>query len=219
MAESDPKQSRFSRWSKRKLEAKAAPEKDVEEPIATNLAEPSEDDEKYQAMLLENKEAAEAVDLETLNKDSDFSVFLKEGVPELLKKKAMQTLWRSNPVFANVDGLCDYDDDFGSPDLNMKVFKSAYQAGKGYAQLLLEDDEKADDLESETSLEENLDPVDDEVVDETTDESLEEQEPAQVIVENENVAANEVSETVETEHLEVMPRVSLRKRLELESEN
>ena len=42
-------------------------------------------------------------------------------------------LWRSNPVFANVDGLVDYDDDFASPSIVVKTLKSAWQVGRGYA--------------------------------------------------------------------------------------
>lgn len=86
-----------------------------------------------EAELKANREAAEAVDLERLDQDSDFSVFMKEGVPELLRRRAMGVLWRSNPVFANVDGLVDYDDDFGSPSLVMKTLKTAWQVGRGYA--------------------------------------------------------------------------------------
>ncbi|MEE9194622.1 MAG: DUF3306 domain-containing protein, partial [Alphaproteobacteria bacterium] len=48
----------------------------------------------------------------TLDKDSDYSVFMKEGVPEQLKKLALRKLWRSDPVFAVLDGLNDYDEDF-----------------------------------------------------------------------------------------------------------
>ena len=51
-------------------------------------------------------------DIETLDKDSDFTVFMKEGVPEELKKLALRKLWRSDPVFAVIDGLDDYDEDY-----------------------------------------------------------------------------------------------------------
>ena len=49
--------------------------------------------------------------IESLDKDSDFTVFLKEGVPEELKTLALRKLWRSDPVFARIDGLDDYDED------------------------------------------------------------------------------------------------------------
>lgn len=122
----EPKAGRLSRWSQRKLAVKedsesSDPKLDGAETLSRKEAE-----------LVTNREAAEAIDLETLDGGSDFTVFLKEGVPDVLKRKALATLWLSDPVLANIDGLVDYDDDFGSPDLNMKIFKSAYQAGRGY---------------------------------------------------------------------------------------
>ena len=51
-------------------------------------------------------------DIESLDEHSDFTVFLKKGVPEALRRQALQRLWRSNPVFANLDGLAEYDEDY-----------------------------------------------------------------------------------------------------------
>jgi hypothetical protein len=51
-------------------------------------------------------------DIETLDKDSDFTPFLADGVPEVVKKLALRKLWGSDPVLANLDGLNDYDEDF-----------------------------------------------------------------------------------------------------------
>ena len=51
-------------------------------------------------------------DIEDLNENSDFSVFLQEGVPDDLRKLALRKLWKSDPVLANLDGLNDYDEDF-----------------------------------------------------------------------------------------------------------
>ena len=61
------------------------------------------------------------------------SVFLRRGVPEALKRRAFRALWRSDPVFGNLDRLNDYDEDFRAPSIAMKVFQSAWQAGRGYA--------------------------------------------------------------------------------------
>jgi hypothetical protein len=69
-------------------------------------------------------------DIETLDEESDFTVFLKEGVPEELRKRALRRLWRLNPVFANLDGLNDYDEDFAAEALLGGV-KTLYQVGKG----------------------------------------------------------------------------------------
>jgi len=56
-----------------------------------------------------------AVDLppvEALDGHSDYTPFLKDGVPEKLARAAMRKLWRSDPVFGFRDGLDDYDEDF-----------------------------------------------------------------------------------------------------------
>ncbi len=50
--------------------------------------------------------------VDSLGRDSDFTPFLAEGVPEELARAALRKLWRSDPVFADLDGLDDYDEDF-----------------------------------------------------------------------------------------------------------
>jgi len=79
----------------------------------------------------------EGVDIETLNADSDYTVFMAEGVPDNVKKEALDKLWRSDPVFANLDGLNDYDDDYSKWGIVSQVVKTAYKIGQGY----LTDDE------------------------------------------------------------------------------
>ena len=51
--------------------------------------------------------------LESLDEKSDFSAFLSPGVREDLYKKALRKLFHS-PMFAQPDGLDDYDDDYRS---------------------------------------------------------------------------------------------------------
>lgn len=48
-------------------------------------------------------------DIETLTYDSDFSAFMREGVPAFIRQQALRKLWLSNPILANLDGLNDYD--------------------------------------------------------------------------------------------------------------
>jgi len=55
---------------------------------------------------------AELPPVETLDGDSDYTGFLADGVPEELTRAALRRLWRTDPVFANLDGLNDYDEDF-----------------------------------------------------------------------------------------------------------
>ena len=63
--------------------------------------------------------------VETLHAKSDFTPFLKEGVPSLLKRAALRKLWKSDPTLANLDGLNDYDEDFLKMGIG-KVVKTAY---------------------------------------------------------------------------------------------
>ena len=79
-----------------------------------------------------NQAAAESVDLETLGFESDYSVFLKDGVSTQLKNAALRRLWRSNPVLACLDGLNDYDEDFRKVETFAHGVRSSWQVGKGY---------------------------------------------------------------------------------------
>ncbi|MEM1363909.1 MAG: DUF3306 domain-containing protein, partial [Pseudomonadota bacterium] len=96
-----------------------------------------------------NRLAAESVDLESLGPDSDLSVFLRRGVPDLLKNQALKAVWRSDPVFANLDELIDYGEDYGAKSLVMETFTSAWQAGRGYVQEAEEAIEKLEEVVGE----------------------------------------------------------------------
>ena len=213
---SDDNEPLLSRWSKRKL-AKEVESQAVQETVADEEAVP---DPEREAELLANLEAAEAVDLETLNEESDLSVFMKDGVPELLKRRAMAALWRSSPVFANVDGLVDYDDDFGSPDLIMKTFQSAWQAGRGY----LNNDEEIGEAKDQSVAENKDDDTENELDEEPSSDDIEEEEVevGEGAVEHPQEIETAVAEPGTTEEIEPEtsepPRVSLRRRLMLEDE-
>ncbi len=72
--------------------------------------------------------------IDSLTPDSDFTPFLADRVPEFIRRRALSVLWRSNPVFANLDGLNDYDEDFNIIDKLINIAKdSSYRVGKGYA--------------------------------------------------------------------------------------
>ena len=68
---------------------------------------------------------------EDMQQGDDFAAFMSRDVPEHLRKRALRTLWRSNPVLANVDGLNEYDDDYRAAMLLQEPIKTAYQVGKG----------------------------------------------------------------------------------------
>ncbi len=224
MTEDDEDENRLSRWSRRKI---AVANEQVLEKNSVEQLDPEASaisEAELQAELQSNRETAEAVDLETLNEESDFSVFMKAGVPESLKRRAMATLWRSNPVFANVDGLVDYDDDFAHPDLIMKTFKSAYEIGRGYFD---QSDENEDEVIAEDDQQPEAGEVDDTIADskqqDEEPQTDELQEPTSLAGEGaeelpESVVLNEYPEPEEDSELiePAQPKISLRRRLELE---
>ena len=196
----------LARWSKRKravVEEAEATEKSVEPE--------SEISEERQAELLANREAAESIDLDTIDGDSDLSLFMKEGVPEALKRKALSVLWRSNPVFANLDGLNDYDENFADPDLIMKSFTSAYQVGRGYLKEVLEEAEEGSPVAEETPHEDLTETASAEVHSDDSDpEAIEEPLEDSVIV------AEATAELPDLQEHDALPKVSLRRRLNLD---
>ena len=122
MAESDD--PFLTRWSRRKRTAKD----DAESPAAP----PAEDAVPEDAAHPDEAEiVAQLPDIDSLEESSDFTVFLKEGVPEALRRKALRKLWRLNPVFANLDGLNDYDEDYTLATSALTAVKTIYKVGKG----------------------------------------------------------------------------------------
>lgn len=129
----------FARWSRRK---RAVAEADAPAPVAELPEEPLDED----ALADPEDEAAllERLGLpvpEMMGKGDDFSGFLKAGVPEFLRRRALRVLWRSNPVLANLDGLNDYDDDFTSPELTKKIIATGYKVGRGFLREVLAEED------------------------------------------------------------------------------
>ncbi len=85
-------------------------------------------EEKTDAEILEELDLP---DPDTLGLGDDFSVFMSKAVPDRLRRRALRTLWRSNPVLANVDMLVDYGEDFTDSATVIENMQTAYQVGKG----------------------------------------------------------------------------------------
>ena len=92
---------------------------------------------------------AKLPDLDSLTEESDFTAFLQDGVPEVIRRKALRRLWRLNPIFANLDGLNDYDEDFSALGMVAENIKTIYKVGKGY--LDEDEDEDKDEAEAEVA--------------------------------------------------------------------
>ncbi len=148
----DDEKSFLSRWSQRKRAAEAeAPQegealRDESAAPAARLAaiDPAAAD-PAQEDLAEAEEAridpAELPDIDSLDASSDFTPFLKEGVPDALRRRALRKLWRLDPVFGHLDGLNDYDLDYTNAATVVEGMKTIYQVGKG---MVLPEDEEAE---------------------------------------------------------------------------
>jgi len=126
----------LSRWSERKAAVQEAEKseiaKDLELPAADQEALPAEMDEAQISADGEPDFVPTEEDVEKLDINSDFSKFLKNSVPQHIKRMALQKLWRTDPAFAVVDGLLEYGEDYSDMTNKGVAIQTAYQAGKGY---------------------------------------------------------------------------------------
>ncbi len=121
----------LARWARRKeavRQGRDAPE--TKEPAPSPAAEPDSSalaDETADTELLES-----LPDIDSLTLESDFTLFLRRGVPEALRRKALRKLWRLDPVFANLDGLNNYDEDYTKlGKVVLPELRSLYRVGRG----------------------------------------------------------------------------------------
>lgn len=141
----------LDRWAKRKADVREAElnERDTdvvaEVDAETSIISDGADDPP----LVDEPDGSELTveDVEKLDKDSDFTAFLKAAVPAEIKRLALKKLWASDPVYNVVDGLVEYGEDYSQLHVNVGPIKSAYQVGKGY---VTNDDEDDDPQATET---------------------------------------------------------------------
>lgn len=121
------------RWSRRKLEQREQQRQAVSPAAEKNEgaapAVPSGD-----TPPATTDAPPELPPIDSLTRDSDFTVFLREGVPEELRRQALRTLWRSDPVFANLDGMLEYGEDYNQLFKSgaASTLKTLYRVGQGY---------------------------------------------------------------------------------------
>ncbi len=131
-------------WARRKAkvqEETQAEQTAVEQKILVEQHAAME--EKTDAELLEELELP---DPDTLKMGDDFSVFMSKAVPDRIRRRALRTLWRSNPVLANVDMLVDYGEDFTDSAMVVENMQTAYQVGKGMLKHVQEMARQAEEL-------------------------------------------------------------------------
>jgi hypothetical protein len=110
------------RWSRLKREAKAAP------PEREAAVPPAEDGRPDEEILKE----LGLPDPDTLKPGDDFAAFMAAAVPARIRNRALRRLWTSRPVFANLDGLVDYAEDYSDKAKVPKVLETAYRVGRGW---------------------------------------------------------------------------------------
>jgi hypothetical protein len=135
------------RWSERKARARRQ-EKSLETVAEEAPAELTVAVDEEGEVEAEAEVAVDLPDIESLDKDSDYSVFMGKGVPEHLKRLALRKLWRSDPLLAGVDGLVDYGEDFTRSELMGDAVKTIYRVGKG----LIDDAEKLAEIDDAEKL-------------------------------------------------------------------
>jgi hypothetical protein len=87
-------------------------------------------------------------DPDLMEMGDDFSVFMSKAVPDRIRRRALRTLWRSNPVLANMDMLVDYGEDFTDSAMVVENMQTAYQVGKGMLKHVQEMARQAEELEN-----------------------------------------------------------------------
>lgn len=139
-------------WSRRKagVEAEAAAEQAALESQAL-VEEQAALEKKTDAELLVEFNLP---DPDTLKMGDDFTAFMAKSVPDRLRRRALRTLWRSNPVLANVDMLVDYGEDFTDKAMVIENMQTAYQVGKGMLKHVEEMARQAEERENPPEAEE-----------------------------------------------------------------
>lgn len=116
-------------WARRKARVEAEAQSEQAAAEARSLAE---EQAAYEDMT--DAEVLAAFDLpdpDTLKAGDDFTAFMAKAIPDHLRRRALRTLWRSNPVLANVDMLVDYGEDYTDSAMVVENMQTAYQVGKG----------------------------------------------------------------------------------------
>ena len=120
----------LSRWSRRKREEVEAPEtppagilaaeaaepgSPVEEAVPPGPATPPAERAACPIPEIPDVDPASLPPIESLTVESDFSAFLKPGVPSLLRNAALRRMWSLDPAIRDYVGPLDYQWDFNTP--------------------------------------------------------------------------------------------------------
>lgn len=137
-------ESRLQRWARKKAEAskeaELAPPSNADSssaPATASTAEAGVSPEEQELAIneaLSERGVLEKYDLpdpDAIELGTDITGFMRKEIPELLRRKALRALWRSNPVLAVLDGLNDYDEDFSNAATTVNGVQTLYKVGQG----------------------------------------------------------------------------------------
>lgn len=141
-------EGRLTRWSRLKREAvaerkKAAPPPPIPPEAKTAALSPAAPTTPPEAGKTEEQKKIETVTkdlppLESLGKDSDYTLFMRDGVPEETRTAALRKLWRSDASFTEPFPFEMHMEDYNKTFVPMNAATDTiFRAGLGY---LFDDD-------------------------------------------------------------------------------
>ena len=159
----------LTRWSARKTqiaEGLEVPEEALDDAALVadgadhQAAENDEDAALSDAELLEKYELPDPAEIE---EEAGLDKFFDGKTPERLRQMALRRLWRINPFFGFVDDMVEYGEDYTDAATVIEGMQTAYQAGKGYLNQIIECDKDDDSLEESISQTDQDDQADQEL--------------------------------------------------------
>jgi hypothetical protein len=184
-----------SAWSRRK--AAVVAEAVAEERAAEDAVISKQHEALAEKTEVEVLEELGLPDPDAMVQGDDFKAFLRKAVPEHLRKRALRTLWRSNPVLACVDGLNDYDDDYLTGSFGQGPISTTYQVGKGMLSHLREVERQKQALLAPDEEVVVLEPTE-EKLDYAGEESVDEKDSVQITPCDSEVEMQEAEPTIAT---------------------
>ena len=143
-----PREGFAGRWSRLKAEARAVPPapapvaeiEPVAVPVATETAPPEKAEKPVETAPAPK---AELPPLDTLTKDSDFSLFMNKDVADDTRKLALRKLWTMDPHFATIDISECHSIDFNAvPTFPNGLINTIYRVGSGMVEAVEEIERK-----------------------------------------------------------------------------
>ena len=161
----------LSRWARRKAEVLEEDKREEAVAAATPETDGAVDE---QNRPVTEEEIAALPDPDKLEHGADFKPFLRPGVPQALRQRALRRIWRVNPAIGFLDGMNEYDLDYTDAATVVDNLKTAYQVGRGF--VIPEEDDKPSSADVAATPPSSEEAEDDAVLaadsDEETDEEL-----------------------------------------------